>query len=344
LHVIHSGTKRLAALTMLVAVAASACGSGATPTPSSASPSTAGSAPAGSPASLAPSTAPLAGTITIDGSSTVYPITEAVAEEFQLANSGVKVPTSLSGTGGGFKKFCKGETDINDASRPIKAEDEGEGLACKASNIEYVELQVAIDGLTVVVNPANTFATCLTKDELKKIYGAESPKELKWSDVRAGFPAETVNRFMPGADSGTFDYFTEVINGKVDEATQNATQSEDDNVLVTGVATDANAISFFGYAYYIENTDKLKSIEVDGGSGCVAPTEATINDGSYAPLSRPLFIYPDVGKAKTRPELKAFVDFFLENTSALSAEVGYIALPADALQKEKDEWKAAVGG
>ena len=165
-----------------------------------------------------------------------------------------------------------------------------------------------------------------------------------WSDVRAGFPAEPVNRFMPGADSGTFDYFTEVINGEVDAATQYATQSEDDNVLVTGVAGDVNAIAFFGYAYFVENTDKLKALEVDGGSGCVAPTEATINDNSYAPLSRPLFIYPDIGKAKERPELKAFVDFYLENTNTLSAEVGYVALPDALLQAEKDEWAAAVGG
>jgi phosphate transport system substrate-binding protein len=334
LSVTHTAPRRIAALTILAAILAAACGGGATQSP-------------GSGASTAPGAstpANLSGTITIDGSSTVYPITEAVAEEFQLANKDVRVPTSLSGTGGGFKKFCKGETDINDASRPIKAEDEGEGLACKANSIDYVELQVAIDGLTVVVNPANTFATCLTKDELKAIYGKDAPKDLKWSDVRAGFPAQAINRFMPGADSGTFDYFTEVINGKVDEATQNATQSEDDNVLVTGVAGDANAIAFFGYAYYTENQDKLKAIEVDGGSGCVAPTEATINDGSYEPLSRPLFIYPDVGKAKARPELRAFVDFFLENTSTLSAEVGYIALPVDQLQKEKDEWKAALGG
>ena len=328
---INSGIKRLAALTMLVAVAASACGSATTQKPSS----TAGG---GS------QSAALAGTVTIDGSSTVYPITEAVAEEFQLANNGVRVPTALSGTGGGFKKFCRGETDINDASRPIKADDEGEGLACKAGNIEYVELQVAIDGLTVVVNPANTFATCLTTDELKTIYGPDSPKDLRWSDVRAGFPTDLVNRFMPGADSGTFDYFTEEINGETDAATQNATQSEDDNVLVTGVAGDANAIAFFGFAYYAENTDKLKSVQVDGGAGCVEPTETTINDGTYTPLSRPLFIYPDVGKAKSRPELRAFVDFYLENTNALSAEVGYIALPADLLQKEKDEWTAAVGG
>jgi phosphate transport system substrate-binding protein len=328
-------------LALVAAFTIGACsgGGGATTAPSSAPASTA-------PESVAPeSSAPaLSGSVTIDGSSTVYPITAAVAEDFQIANPGVQASVALSGTGGGFKKFCVGETDINDASRPIKAEDEGEGLACTANNIEFVELQIAIDGLTVVVNPANTFATCLTVEELAKIYGPDSPKDLKWSDVRADFPADPVNRFMPGADSGTFDYFTEVINGEVDAATQEATVSEDDNVLVTGVAGDVNAISFFGYAYYVENTDKLKAVEVDGGSGCVGPTEATINDNSYAPLSRPLFIYPDVGKAKERPELKGFVDFYFENGSALAAEVGYVQLPDDLLQKEKDEWAAAVGG
>jgi phosphate transport system substrate-binding protein len=321
---------RRGALALLATIALGACSTGGAATSAPTEGASAGPA--------------LSGTVTIDGSSTVYPITEAVAEEFQLANSGVRVPTSLSGTGGGFKKFCVGETDINDASRPIKAEDEGEGLACKANGIEFVALQIAIDGLTVVVNPANTFATCLTVEELAAIYGPDAAQNLMWSNVRAGFPAEPVNRFMPGADSGTFDYFTEVINGKVDAATQFATQSEDDNVLVTGVAGDVNAISFFGYAYFVENTDKLKAVEVDGDSGCVAPTEATINDNSYAPLSRPLFIYPDIGKAKARPELKAFVDFYLENTTTLAAEVGYVALPDAHLQAEKDEWAAAVGG
>jgi phosphate transport system substrate-binding protein len=203
---------------------------------------------------------------------------------------------------------------------------------------------VAIDGLTVVVNPSNDFATCLTVDELATIYGPDSPEDLLWSDVRADFPAEPVERFMPGADSGTFDYFTEVINGEVDAATSFATQSEDDNTLVTGVAGDEHAIAFFGYAYYVENTDKLKAVEVDGGDGCVAPTEETINDNSYAPLSRPLFIYPNVGEAKERAELTAFVDFYLENTTTLSAEAGYVALPDDLLQAAKDDWAAAVGG
>jgi phosphate transport system substrate-binding protein len=336
-----SVSKRVAALAFTAALVAGACsGGGASPS----APGSGAASPTGAASEPAESMADLSGTITIDGSSTVYPITEAVAEEFQLANSGVQVPTSFSGTGGGFKKFCVGETDINDASRPIKAEDEGEGLACETNGIEYVELQVAIDGLTVVVNPDNDFASCLTIDELAKIYGPDSPQNLKWSDVRADFPAETVNRFMPGADSGTFDYFTEEINGETDAATRFATQSEDDNQLVTGVAGDVNAISFFGYAYFVENADKLKSVEVDGGDGCVGPTEETINDGTYSPLSRPLFIYPDVNKAKDRPELKAFVDFYMENTSALSAEVGYIALPDDLLQSEKDEWAAAVGG
>ena len=329
--------KRLGALVLLATIAVGACtGGGATTAPGS-------SAGAGEPGA-SEAMADLSGTITIDGSSTVYPITEAVAEEFQIANNGVQVSVAFSGTGGGFKLFCIGDTDINDASRPIKAEDEGEGLACDANTIEWVELQVAIDGLTVVVNPENDFATCLTVDELAMIYGPDSPQDLKWSDVRADFPAETVNRYMPGADSGTFDYFTEEINGETDAATQFATQSEDDNVLVTGVAGDVNAIAFFGYAYYVENTDKLKAVEVDGGDGCVAPTDETINTNSYSPLSRPIFIYPDVNKATERPELKAFVDFYLENTQALSAEVGYVALPDDLLQAEKDEWAAAVGG
>ena len=328
---------RFSALALLATIALGACSGGGASAPAAESAAASEGAPSEAPADLS-------GTVTIDGSSTVYPITEAVAEEFQLANSGVQVPTSLSGTGGGFKKFCVGETDINDASRPIKAEDEGEGLACAANGVEYVELQVAIDGLTVVINPGNAFVTCLTVEELAKIYGPDAQQDLKWSDVRAGFPAETVNRFMPGADSGTFDYFTEVINGEVDAATQFATQSEDDNVLVTGVAGDVNAISFFGYAYFVENTDKLKAVEVDGGEGCVAPTEESINTNSYAPLSRPLFIYPDIGKAAERPELKAFVDFYLENSQALSSEVGYVALPDDLLQAEKDEWAAAVGG
>ncbi|TAJ99225.1 MAG: PstS family phosphate ABC transporter substrate-binding protein [Chloroflexota bacterium] len=326
---------RLAALALTATLAIAACGGGATPGPSSGPTS-------GTPTE---SMAPLSGTITIDGSSTVYPITELVAEEFQFANNNtVQVPVAFSGTGGGFKKFCTGETDINDASRPIKAEDEGEGLACETNGVEWVELQVAIDGLTVVVNPANDFAACLTVDQLAAIYGPDSAEHLLWSDIDPSFPAEEVQRYMPGADSGTFDYFTEEINGETDAATTHATQSEDDNTLVTGVAGDTYAIAFFGYAYYVENTDKLKAVEVDGGDGCVAPTDETINSNEYAPLSRPIFIYPDVGKARERPELKAFVDYYLANTNAFSTEVGYIAVPDDVLAAEVAEWEAAVGG
>ena len=319
-----STTRRLGALAIAATVLIAACGGGT---------------------SSAPSTGPtLSGTVTIDGSSTVLPISEIVAEDFQTANPGVQVPVAGSGTGGGFKKFCVGETDINDASRPIKAEDEGEGLACEANSIEYVELQVAIDGLTVVVNPENDFATCLTVEQLAIIYGPDSPEHLLWSDVDPSFPAEEVERYMPGADSGTFDYFTEVVNGEVDASTSWAVQSEDDNTLVTGVAGDTHAIAYFGYAYYVANTDKVTAIEVDGGDGCIAPTEETINDNSYAPLSRPLFIYPNVGEAKERPELKAFVDYYLDNSQDFSAEAGYVALPDDLLQAAKDDWAAALGG
>jgi phosphate transport system substrate-binding protein len=336
--------RRLSALALVAAFAVGACtGAGSPPPAPSTAPSLASSA-----APSSPSPEPLSGTITIDGSSTVYPITEAVAEEFQIANPGVQVPVAFSGTGGGFKKFCIGETDISDASRPIKTKDKpdakSEATVCKENGVEWVELQVAIDGLSVVVNSENSFADCLTDEELAKIYGPDSPENLLWSEVRAGFPAEKVVRFMPGADSGTFDYFTEEINGETDAATRFATQSEDDNVLVTGVAGDSYSIGFFGYAYYVENTDKLRAIGVDGGSGCVAPTGQTINDGSYSPLSRPIFIYPDVGKANARPELRAFVDFYLQHTNELSTEVGYIAMPDALLQKQKDAWKAAVGG
>ena len=340
--------RRLSALALVAAFTAGACTGASSPPPA---PSTAPSLPSAAAASTAPSSPspePLSGTITIDGSSTVYPITEAVAEEFQIANPGVQVPVAFSGTGGGFKKFCNGETDISDASRPIKTKDKpdakSEATVCKENGVEWVELQVAIDGLSVVVNSENSFADCLTVEELAKIYGPDSPENLLWSEVRAGFPAEKVERYMPGADSGTFDYFTEEINGETDAATRFATQSEDDNVLVTGVAGDSYSIGFFGYAYYVENTDKLRAIGVDGGSGCVAPTGQTINDGSYSPLSRPIFIYPDVGKANARPELRAFVDFYLQHTNELSTEVGYIAMPDALLQKQKDAWKAAVGG
>ena len=331
---IISPSKRLGALSLAAVFAIGACtGSGASADPS-------GAAPSG--VVTDPSMAAVEGTVTIDGSSTVYPISEAVAEEFRAVQPGVDVTVAESGTGGGFKKFCAGETDINDASRPIKEGDEAEGAACTTNGVTWVQLQVAIDGLTVVVNPGNTWVTCLTLDQLAIIYGPDSPEDLSWNDVDPSFPDQPVVRYMPGADSGTFDYFTEAVNGEVDVSTAFATQSEDDNVLVTGVAGDANAISYFGYAYYVENTDKLKAVEIDGGDGCVAPTDESIGDNSYSPLSRPLFIYPNAATAAEDPALKGFVDFYLANAATLAADVGYIAVPADVAAKQVADWTAAV--
>ena len=326
---IVSHPKRLGALALVAAFAISACsGSGSTTAPS-------GNA-------TDPSHAAVEGTVTVDGSSTVYPISEAVVEEFKAAQPGVNVTVAESGTGGGFKKFCAGETDINDASRPIKADDAAEGAACKTNGVTWVELQVGIDGLTVVVNPENTWVTCLTLAQLAIIYGPDSPENLSWKAVDPSFPDQPVVRYMPGADSGTFDYFTEAVNGEVDVSTSFATQSEDDNVLVTGVAGDVNAISYFGYAYYAENTDKLKAVEIDGGNGCVAPNDETIGDNSYSPLSRPLFIYPNTATAAEDPALDAFVDFYLANAATLAAEVGYVAVPADVAAEQVAAWTAAV--
>ena len=299
-------------------------------------PTTAGSA--------APSQAALTGTIVIDGSSTVFPISEAVAEEFNKVNPGVDISVKESGTGGGFTKFCADETDINDASRPIKPDDAKEGAACKANNVSYVQLQVAIDGLTVVVNPANTWATCMTLAQLKAIYGPASPENLTWNQVDPSWPNQPVVRSMPGADSGTFDYFTEVVNGKVDESTTHAQQSEDDNVLVSTVAGNPNAISYFGYAYYVQNETKVKAVAVDGGKGCVAPTPTTIGDGTYAPLSRPLYIYPNTGNAKESAALYEFVNFYLENAATLATEptIGYVAVPEAPAAQQLANWNTAV--
>ena len=264
----------------------------------------------------------LGGQVSIDGSSTVYPISEAVAEEFMAANEGkVRVTVGLSGTGGGFKRFCAGETDISNASRPIK---DSEKELCAGSNIEYLEIPVASDGLTVAVNPANTFVQCLTVAELKKIWQPGSTVK-RWSDVRAGFPNTEMKLYGPGTNSGTYDYFTEAINGKEDASRADYTASEDDNVLVQGVAGDEAALGYFGYAYYKENATKLKPVGVDDGSGCVLPTEETVRNTTYKPLSRPLMIY--VSKAALqRPEVAAFVKFYLQDAKALVPQVGYVAL------------------
>lgn len=313
--------KRVAGLLLVGAFAVAACGGGA--------------------ATPGPGTTEdvLSGDIRLDGSSTVYPVTEAIAEEFQLANPGVRVAVAFSGTGGGFKKFCEGETDANNASRPIKAE---EAEICATNNIDPVELKVAIDGLTVVVNPENDWATCMTTAELKLLWN-EGSTISRWNEIRPEWPDEPIKLFGPGADSGTFDYFTEAINGKAQVSRSNFTQSEDDNTLVIGVAGDRYALGYFGYAYYIENPGKLKAVEIDEGkgAGCVAPTDETINSGTYHPLSRPLFVYPSK-QSLQRPEVAAFFRFFLDDVDKVLGDIGYVALPADQLQASKDALEAAL--
>lgn len=270
-------------------------------------------------------------TVAIDGSSTVYPITEAVAEEFGQ-DIGGRVTIGVSGTGGGFKKFCHEETSISGASRPIKP---SEVEACKKSGVEYIELPVAYDGIAVVVNPQNDWVDHLTVEELKTIWAPESQDKVKtWNQVREGWPAEEIHLFGPGVDSGTYDYFTKAIVGTEHSSRGDFTSSEDDNVLVQGVSSDKLAIGFFGFAYYAENQKKLKLVPVEDGNdengkGPIAPSHETVADGTYQPLSRPVFIY--VNKAATeRPEVDAFVDYYVAKVGPLADEVGYIALPETA--------------
>lgn len=273
--------------------------------------------------------------VKIDGSSTVYPVTEAVAEEFQKANKGLKVTVGVSGTGGGFKKFCRAETDIANASRPItKAEME----ACKGAGVEYFELPVAFDALTVVINPRNTWLKQATVAELKKLWepGAQG-KVTRWNQVNPQWPDQPIKLFGAGSDSGTFDYFTEAIVGKSKSSRGDYTASEDDNVLVQGVAGDVNAIGYFGYAYYAENQGKLKAlpiVEKDGKPG-VSPSEQSVLNGSYQPLSRPIFIYVNA-KSLAKPEVKKFVEFYMATGAKMAKEVKYVPLPADAYKTGLD--------
>jgi phosphate transport system substrate-binding protein len=263
--------------------------------------------------------------VQIDGSSTVFPVTEAVAEEFQKAKKGkVKVTVGISGTGGGFKKFCRGETDISDASRPILKQ---EMEACKGAGIEYIELPVAFDALTVIINPKNDWSPSMTVAELKKIWEpAAQAKVTNWNQVRTNWPNAPLKLFGAGADSGTFDYFTEAITGKAKSSRGDFTASEDDNVLVQGVANDRNALGFFGFAYYAENTKKLKAVAVDNGKGPVVPSEKTVLDGTYQPLSRPIYIYVSK-KAAAKPEVAEFVEFYLKQAANLVKQVKYVPLP-----------------
>jgi len=267
----------------------------------------------------------LSGFVRVDGSSTVFPITEAVGEEFQNLHREVRVTVGISGTGGGFKKFGAGEIDINDASRPIK---EKEVSAAASGGVQFVEMPVAFDGLSVLVNPANDWVDYISIEELHKIWQPGSTVKT-WKDVRESWPDRPITLYGPDVDSGTFDYFTEVVNGESQVCRPDYTASADDNVLVTGIAGDVNSLGYFGYAYFEENMDKLKLVPVDGGKGPVLPSETTINDGSYSPLSRPLFIYVNTASAQ-RPEIKAFIEFYMAQAPQLAADVGYVALPQEA--------------
>jgi phosphate transport system substrate-binding protein len=283
--------------------------------------------------------------IKIDGSSTVFPITEAVAEEFQIQNRGkIRVTVGISGTGGGFKKFCRGETDISDASRPILA---AEMETCRAAGIKYYELPIAYDALTVVVNPQNTWLTQATIPELKKMWEpAAQGKITRWNQINPKWPNEPLALFGPGSDSGTFDYFTEAVVGKAKSSRGDYTGSEDDNVLVQGVASNKSALGYFGFSYYQANSDKLKAVLIVGKSGkAVGPSLENVVNGSYEPLSRPIFIYV-AEKAAQRPEVKAFVEYYLMKSKPLIEEVKYMPLPQQAYEmaaKHFHEGKLGTG-
>ena len=320
----HSGPKgRL--LLAGAALALAACAPAAQPTPPSAPP--AGPAPAGG--STSPDLRQLSGLIQVDGSSTVFPITEAMAEEFQKATGGrVRVTVGISGTGGGFKKFCANETDISDASRPITA---SEMEACAKANVTYIELPVAFDGLSVMVNPRNTFVGAMKVSELKKMWEPAAQGQItRWSQVRPDWPDRHFRLYGPGTDSGTFDYFTQAINGKEKASRGDFTASEDDNVLVQGIASDVDALGYFGYAYYVENRDKLKLVAIDNEKGAapVLPSPETIANGTYQPLGRPIFIYVKQA-ALDRAEVREYVRFFTnpKNATNLVTEVGYVPFP-----------------
>ena len=350
----HLAALALLLLTGILSLSVAACGGDPTATAAPTAAPTATPAPAATdaPAQTAAAPAPttdsgmlsaLAGDINIDGSSTVFPITEAMAEEFGYATGGnVKITVGVSGTGGGFKKFCAGETHISDASRPIS---QSEVELCAENGIEYIELPVAIDGLSVMVNPANDFVECMTVAELHTMWSPEAEDTVnRWSQVRDGWPDDEFRLYAPGVDSGTFDYFTEVINGGGGASRGDFLPSEDDNVLVTGISGDRGGLGYFGYAYYAENADRLKLIGIDGGAGCILPTEETINNGSYAPLSRPLFIYV-AADALNQPHVKAFVEYYLDaaNRQYIS-DTGYIPFPDAIYGLAMNKFRSGITG
>jgi len=279
----------------------------------------------------------IVGAVKIDGSSTVYPITEAVAEEFRVEQPEIKVTIGVSGTGGGFKKFSRGETDINDASRPIK---EKEVKICKENNISYVELTVAYDGLAVLINKENDWVDYFTVEELEKIWKPSAQGTITtWNQIRPEWPNESFSLYGPGIASGTYDYFTEVIVGESGASRGDYTASEDDNVLVQGIAGDKNAIGFFGLAYYEENKEKLKLVGVDNGAGAILPTTETVKTGEYAPLSRPIFIYVSDAGVKKKA-VNEFVKFYLMNAAELVPDIGYIALPNEEYKTQLSKYNS----
>jgi phosphate transport system substrate-binding protein len=282
----------------------------------------------------------LSGTIKIDGSSTVAPLSEAAAEGFQGENGDVRVTVGTSGTGGGFEKFCAGETDISDASRPIK--DDEEAPLCKKEGVEYDEVQVANDGLAVVINKENDWAECLTVDQLKSIW-EKSSKVKSWRDVDPKFPDEEIKLFGAGTDSGTFDYFTEAINGEEGNSRTDYSATEDDNVTVQGVAGSKGGLGYFGLSYYEQNQDKLKVVQIDGGGGCVEPSTETVQSGDYKPLSRPLFIYPSK-KATARPEVKGFLDYYIQNSGQIAEQALFVPLTPEQKTAADQKIEALGGG
>lgn len=280
------------------------------------------------------------GSITVDGSSTVYPVTEAVAEEFRAVEPKVNVTIGVSGTGGGFKKFGRGETDLANASRPIK---ENEKKIAEDNNISFVELEVAYDGLAVVIHPENDWVTSFTVEELKKIWEpAAQGKITRWNQINPEWPNEEMHLFGPGVASGTFDYFTEAIVGESGSSRGDYTASEDDNVLVQGVSGDKYGLGFFGLAYFEENKDKLAIVPIDGGQGPVAPSTETVSNGSYSPLSRPLFVYVNSSSLKNQKVID-FVQFYLNEAPGLLKDVGYVPLTEEEYEREREKFDRFVG-
>jgi phosphate transport system substrate-binding protein len=310
----------------LLAAAASGCGRNETSSASAAG----GSTTSGG--------TQLSGRIEADGSSTVGPFVTAGAEDFQAQNPGVQVTVGISGTGGGFERFCNGETDISDASRPIK--DDEEVPVCQKNGIEYTEFQVANDGIAVVVNKENTWATCLTVDQLNKIWAPDS-KVDNWNQVDPSYPDQKMTLAGPGTDSGTFDFFTKEINGEEDASRTDYQATEDDNVIVQAVEGDKGGLGYFGLSYFEQNQEQLSDVQVDGGSGCVTPSAETVQDGSYVPLSRPLFIYVK-NTSLAKPEVKAFVKYLLDNQAQIAEKALFVPLTDEQAQKSQSDFEAAT--